>query len=155
MLLAPETVSLVIIDDDAPSLRFLKIALSQHGVEIYTASCPLEGLELIRRHRPSMVLTDLRMAGLSGLEVLRRVKSMAPATQVLIMTAAPSAATRRDALRDGATRYLEKPIDVSILRRGLGELVDIVRRRAAAVGEAREESGFILQGGETPRSCEE
>src|SRR5947209_5489927 len=80
-------VKLVIIDDNAGSLEFLSNALSQSGLEIFTAQDPEEGLEIIFREHPDIVLTDLVMPGISGLEVLDRVVAFDPAIDVVLMTA--------------------------------------------------------------------
>ena len=66
-------VSLVIIDDNPGSLELLSAALGREGVEIFTAQDPEEGIEIVFREHPQIVLTDLVMPGLNGLEVLERL----------------------------------------------------------------------------------
>src|ERR1041384_1919671 len=80
-------VSLLIIDDNEGSLEFLAAALSQTGVEILTASDPEQGLDLVYSRHPQIVLTDLVMPGMSGMEVLDRIMELDSSTDVILMTA--------------------------------------------------------------------
>src|ERR1035438_50481 len=99
-------VVLVIIDDNAGSLELLSTALAREGLSIFTASDPEEGLEIIFREHPQIVLTDLVMPGLSGLEVLERVVDFDPAIDVVLMTAHYTSESAVDAIRKGASGYL-------------------------------------------------
>ena len=80
-------ISLVIIDDNPGSLELLSSALAQPGLEIFTASDPEEGLDLIHAKHPQIVLTDLVMPGMSGMEVLERIMEFDPSIDVILMTA--------------------------------------------------------------------
>ena len=71
----PEALSIVIIDDNPGSLELLSVALAHSDAAVYTSSNPVEGLELVRKHRPRLVVTDLVMPDMSGLEVLQHVVS--------------------------------------------------------------------------------
>ncbi|HET9164356.1 MAG TPA: response regulator, partial [Candidatus Angelobacter sp.] len=66
-------IELVIIDDNPRSLEYISTALASENVKIFTASDPEEGLDLVYTHRPQVVMTDLVMPHMSGLEVLERV----------------------------------------------------------------------------------
>src|SRR5947209_18625380 len=81
------SVSVVIIDDNPRSLEFVSSALNREGVEIFTASDPEQGIDLVYSHRPQVVVTDLVMPNMSGLEVLERIIDFDPATDVVLMTA--------------------------------------------------------------------
>ncbi|HTV83482.1 MAG TPA: sigma-54 dependent transcriptional regulator [Acidobacteriaceae bacterium] len=134
--------SIVILDDNPGSLELLSTALSREGVAIHTASRPTEALDLIRRIRPQLVLTDLVMPEMSGLEVLSRVMEFAPATDVVLMTAHYTTETAVEAIRKGAADYLEKPIRLALLRERVGRLIEDTRRRLAA-GTESEFEGLI------------
>src|SRR5436309_2629963 len=123
------SVSLVIIADNPGSLDLLSSALSQEGLDIYVASDPEAGLDLVYERHPQIVLTDLVMPGMSGMEVLERVMEFDPATDVILMTAHYSTETAVEAIRKGASDYLNKPISISTLRQRIGQLVDEARRR--------------------------
>ena len=130
MVSAKETsVSLVIIDDNPGSLELLSSALAQDGLNISVASDPETGLDLVHELHPHIVLTDLVMPGLSGMEVLERVMEFDPSTDVILMTAHYSTESAVEAIRKGASDYLNKPISIATLRQRIGKLVDEARRR--------------------------
>lgn len=143
-------ISIVILDDNPGSLELLSAALAREGVTIHTAARPSEALHLVEKHRPQLVLTDLVMPEMTGLDVLRRVMEMAPATDVVLMTAHYTTETAVQAIRQGAADYLEKPIRLPVLRERVGRLIDEARRRQEAGSEAEFE-GLI---GTSPRMAE-
>jgi DNA-binding NtrC family response regulator len=143
-------ISIVILDDNPGSLELLATALSQEGVAIHTAPRPTEALDLIRRHRPQLVLTDLVMPEMSGLDVLNRVMEIAPATDVVLMTAHYTTETAVQAIRNGAADYLEKPIRLPVLRERVGRLIADAKQRQQPGGEPEFE-GII---GSSPRMAE-
>ena len=120
---------LLIIDDDAGSLDLLSTALAQPGLEILTASDPEDGLDMACSRHPQIVLTDLIMPTLSGIEVLERVIEIDPATDVILMTAHYSSETAVEAIEKGASDYLNKPISLPRLRERIGRLEEEARKR--------------------------
>lgn len=84
---AKPVVSLLIIDDNPGSLELLSSALAQPGLEILTASDPEDGLDIACSRHPQIVLTDLVMPHLSGLDVLERIMEIDPSRDVVLMTA--------------------------------------------------------------------
>jgi DNA-binding NtrC family response regulator len=122
-------VSLVIIDDNPGSLELLSSALAQEGLEISVASDPEAGLDLVYDLHPQIVLTDLVMPGMSGMEVLDRIMEFDPSTEVILMTAHYSTESAVEAIRKGASDYLNKPISIATLRERIGNLVKESRRR--------------------------
>jgi DNA-binding NtrC family response regulator len=73
-------------------------------------------LELVNRVRPRLVLTDLMMPGMSGLEVLEEVVKFDPTIDVVLMTAHYTTETAVEAIRNGAADYLQKPVEIPLLR---------------------------------------
>jgi len=122
-------VSLVIIDDNPRSLEFLSEALARENLKIFTASGPEEGIDLVYTHRPQIVMTDLVMPGMSGLDVLARIMEFDPAIDVILMTAHYTSETAVEAIRKGAADYLNKPISLSVLRDRVGRLIDTAVQR--------------------------
>ena len=122
-------VTLVIIDDNPGSLEFLSTALAHDGLTIFTAQDPEEGIEIIFREHPQIVLTDLVMPSMSGLEVLERTVEFDPAIDVVLMTAHYSSESAVEAIRKGASDYLNKPVPVALLRERIARLIDEARRR--------------------------
>jgi DNA-binding NtrC family response regulator len=127
--LSEPNVSLVIIDDNLGSLEMLSSALSRQGLDIFTASDPQRGLDLIRAKHPQIVLTDLVMPGMSGLEVLERTAAFDPSIDVVLMTAHYTTETAVEAIRKGAADYLNKPVSISVLRERIGKFVAEAERR--------------------------
>ena len=122
-------VSMLIIDDNPGSLELLSDALAQPGLEILTASDPEEGLDLFCNRRPQIVLTDLIMPQMSGIEVLERIMEVDPATDVILITAQYSTESAVEAIQKGASDYLNKPVSIGPLRQRIGKLVETARQR--------------------------
>src|SRR3984885_15875097 len=112
-------ITLVIIDDNPGSLELLSTALAQEDLTIFTAQDPEEGIEFVYREHPQIVLTDLVMPGITGLEVLDRVVEFDPAIDVVLMTAHYSSESAVEAIRRGASDYLKKPGPFGVLRGGI------------------------------------
>src|SRR5437588_9857592 len=77
---------LVVIDDDPKNLKFVNFILANVGLEIHTASDPQSGLDLIHRLRPQIVLMDLVMPGVQGMELLQKIVEFDPGIDVILMT---------------------------------------------------------------------
>jgi len=131
MTRAPGTVTVVLIDDNPRSLEFLETALGAMDVRILSASDPEEGLDLVYTHHPQVVMTDLVMPKLGGLEVLERIIELDPAIDVVLMTAHYTTDTAVEAIRKGAADYLNKPISLNSLRERVWKLIDAASRRQA------------------------
>ena len=115
--------SIVIVDDDPGSLEYLSAALAGSGLEIFTAASGEEALALIYPHRPQIVLSDLTMPTLSGLDVLRMVKEFDPKISVVIMSSDDPSVELAKTLEQAGTTYLKKPITLSVLRGCIGQLL--------------------------------
>jgi len=149
--------SLLIIDDNLGSLELLSNALGQPGLEVFTASDAKAGLELFYKRRPEIVLADLVMPRLTGMEVLERIMEVDPATYVILMTAHYSAETAVDAIKKGASDYLNKPVSIGPLRERVSKLVDEVRKREHSLqleDELRTNSEFEGIVGRSPQMWE-
>jgi DNA-binding NtrC family response regulator len=130
---AQQHISLLAIDDDPQSLELVSEALSDNGLRILTADSPERGLELLRRERPQIVLSDIVMPKMNGMELLSRILEIDPAANVILMTAHYSTEAAVEAIKKGACDYLNKPISLSVLRERIGKLADDARRRQRAV----------------------
>jgi DNA-binding NtrC family response regulator len=150
-------ISLVIIDDNPGSLELLSTALSRHGLRIFTAQDPEEGVEIVYREHPQIVLTDLVMPGISGLEVLERIVEFDPAIDVILMTAHYTSETAVEAIRKGASDYLNKPVAIASLRERIGKLIQEGQRRQRVTGidsETVENANFEGMVGRSPAMWE-
>lgn len=100
---------ILIIDDDSSLRRVMQFALEEGGYACLTADSGEEGLLLFREHRPSILVTDLKMPGISGFEVLQSVLNEAPETLVIVVTAFGTIESAVEAMKAGAFDYLTKP----------------------------------------------
>jgi DNA-binding NtrC family response regulator len=102
---------ILVVDDDESLRRITQLQLEEAGHEVLTASSGDAALKVIEEEAPALVITDLKMPGLSGLEVLKKVRGSHPQTTVLIITAFGTVETAVEAMKAGAYDYITKPID--------------------------------------------
>jgi DNA-binding NtrC family response regulator len=106
---------ILVVDDEHSVLTSFQKILGRQGHDVVTASSGEQALQLLSSDEPDLMILDVRMAGLTGLETLKRVREFAPDLPVIIMTAYGTSDTAMDAVRLGAFEYLLKPFDVSTL----------------------------------------
>jgi DNA-binding NtrC family response regulator len=106
---------IVVIDDEVNAAAALETLLREDGYDVAQANEARTGLALVEKTDPDIVLTDLRMPGMDGLELLAKVKELRPDTMVILMTAYGTVKTAVRAMKLGAEDYLPKPIDVEEL----------------------------------------
>jgi DNA-binding NtrC family response regulator len=117
------------IDDDPQNINLVTAVLQTENVEILSTTDPIAGLELFRRTRPQVVLLDLIMPNVKGMELLEQIVEMDPAAEVILMTGHYSTESAVEAIQKGACDYITKPLDVERLRsRVNGILADAKRR---------------------------
>ena len=112
MLAEHEARSLLVVDDDEVFRTRLGRAFADRGFEVRTAASAEEALLLARQDSPEFAVVDLRMPGASGIDVVRELCAIDPATVVVVLTGYGSIATAVEAIRAGAVHYLSKPADV-------------------------------------------
>jgi DNA-binding NtrC family response regulator len=112
---AANTPRILIVDDDPGQRSLLDSFLRTQGFETVLADSGEKALELLRRQDFSLMISDVRMPGLSGLETLRRARQQHAVLQVLLVTAYADIREAVGAMRDGALNYLAKPIDLDEL----------------------------------------
>jgi two-component system, OmpR family, KDP operon response regulator KdpE len=105
---------ILVIDDEFQITRVLRAALSAQGYDVRTANDPEEGLRLFHDWPPDLVITDLMMPGLSGVEVCRIVRSRAT-TPVLVLSVREHERSKVEALDAGADDYVTKPFSIQEL----------------------------------------
>ncbi|HZX41214.1 MAG TPA: response regulator [Myxococcaceae bacterium] len=109
------SLSILLVDDDENFRERMGRALRDRGHEVRTAGSPEEAARLARENSPECAVVDLRMPGGSGLEVVSALRSIDPATAVVVLTGYGSIATALEAVRRGALHYLQKPVDADEL----------------------------------------
>jgi DNA-binding response OmpR family regulator len=123
---------LLIVDDEQSVREVLSEYFTGQGYEVESAQDGAEALVAVLRYRPDLVLLDIQMPGLDGVETLRRVRAVAPAVPVIMVTANEDVDLARDTLKLGALDYVAKPFDFTYLERAvMAGLVHARARRAA------------------------
>jgi two-component system response regulator HydG len=106
----PDAPTVLVVDDDDASLDSLERIFQREGMRVLTAQNARVALELARTHRIEVVLTDLMMPGVSGLELLKALKQVSSDIEVVMMTAYGTVETAVQAMREGAYDFVEKPL---------------------------------------------
>jgi two-component system NtrC family sensor kinase len=101
---------ILLIDDEADILRVLSMSLKVDGYDVATALNGEEGLEIFAKDKPDIVLTDIKMPGMSGIEVLKTVKELDEETEVIIITGHGDIDSAIEALHYGASDFINKPV---------------------------------------------
>lgn len=102
-------VKVIVIDDEDIVLKSCQRALTPEGYEVKTAKSGMEGLKMLEKEPFDIVLADIKMPDMDGIEVLRRIKEGWPETEVVMITGYSTVATAVDAIKLGAFDYIEKP----------------------------------------------
>ncbi|HEV8246837.1 MAG TPA: response regulator, partial [Polyangiaceae bacterium] len=103
-------VTVLVVDDEPSNLTSLQKIFQREGMRVFTAESAKLALELVRKHRVQVVLTDLMMPGTNGLELLKALKELSPDTELVMMTAYGTVETAVQAMREGAYDFVEKPL---------------------------------------------
>ena len=144
---------ILIVDDERSMREFLEIMLQNDG---HTVTCAAGGgiaLELLDRETFDLVVTDIRMKPVNGLEVLKKVKAVSPSTVVVVISAYAGAETAVAAMKEGAYDYLPKPFQIDEIRAVIANALSCREEEAAVAPESSEGGGPFHFGcliGESP-----
>jgi two-component system, NtrC family, response regulator HydG len=111
-----EGLTLLIIDDEPSHAEVLAESLERVGYRCIIATSGAAGVAMLTEAEPDVILTDLKMEGLDGLAVLRKARQELPDSQVVVITGHGDVQTAVEAMRAGATNYLQKPVNLAELR---------------------------------------
>jgi len=116
----------ILVVDDAPvNLKLMRLLLTHEGYEVRTAECAEDALRMLSNYRPELILADIQLPGMNGLDMTRRVKEnpRTNAIRVVALTACAVKEDRESALRAGCEDYISKPIDTSTLSSKVRDLL--------------------------------
>jgi two-component system, OmpR family, KDP operon response regulator KdpE len=130
----------LVIDDEPQITRVLRASLAMQGYEVRTANDPEEGLQVFRDWPPDLVITDLMMPGMSGVEVCRAIRSRV-ATPVIVLSVRDHERSKVEALDAGADDYVTKPFSIQEL---LARVRAHLRRAPERGTEAIEVGDFVV-----------
>lgn len=117
--------SVLLVDDEENFSHTLAERLSLRGIQVETVPDGAAALAYIARRRPGVVVLDVMMPGMSGFEVLRRLKELHPGMQVILLTGAGSVRDAIEGMHIGAFDYLTKPVDIEVLTAKISEAVKV------------------------------
>ena len=121
--------SILVVEDDPSLRRIMQLRMDHNGFRVVCAASGEEGLATLDREPFDLVLTDLMLPGVSGLDVLRQSKAQFPGTAVIVLTAFGSVETAVEAMKSGAFDYLTKPVDNEELLLAVNRALETVRLR--------------------------
>ena len=108
--------SILIVDDQKDLCTVLSDSLSQDRYRVFTAPNGKLALQLAKKENPDLILLDIKMPGMDGIEVLRKIKKMKKEIVVIMFTAYGTLETARKAMKLGAYDYVTKPVDLFLLK---------------------------------------
>src|SRR5262244_1940753 len=117
MTLTTPAARILVIDDNPQVVDILGVCLRQEGYGVLGALTSDEGLKLAILSRPELVLLDIALPETNGIELLKRIRSINPATRVIMVTGNSDPVLAREALHLGALAYIDKPFDFAYLKR--------------------------------------
>ena len=153
-----KTKNILVVDDHAAARESVADVLRHAGYEVTGLASPVEALPQLEQYAFDLVITDLQMPGMDGLEFIRQIRLRQLPTQVLMITAHATISSAVDAMRQGAFDYLEKPFDANqlenLVRNAIerGELLTLDVPKSVEFGDDRESSLAMI--GESPAMCE-
>ncbi len=110
-----EKMKMMLVDDEERFLSTTKKLLLKKGYDVLTAVSGSEALEKLRTHNIHVVILDVKMPGMDGIETLKAIKKLFPMVEVIMLTGHATAESAVQGLKSGATDYLMKPTDVNDL----------------------------------------
>jgi len=118
---------ILVIDDEQPTLTMFELLLKTLGHDVLLANSGENGLEIFREHRPPLVLTDIKMPGMDGIEVLGRLKEEEPSVEVVVITGHGDMDVAIQALNLDATDFINKPLRLEVLKKALTRVQERIK----------------------------
>jgi DNA-binding NtrC family response regulator len=119
---------ILIIDDDEVQLSLLQTVLSDQGYTLYSTADGPQGIELFRTHHPDLVLLDIGLPSISGIEVMKQVRQIDGRAKIIVITGYASVESAVHAIREGAWDYIRKPYNLQELARKVESALSIVKK---------------------------
>ncbi|QPC47740.1 response regulator [Mangrovibacillus cuniculi] len=114
---------ILIVDDQFGIRILLNEVLSKEGYETFQAANGFQALDIVQKHAPHLVLLDMKIPGMDGIEILKRMKVIDPAIRVIIMTAYGELDMIQEAKDLGALTHFAKPFDIDDIRKAVKEYI--------------------------------
>jgi DNA-binding response OmpR family regulator len=149
--------TILVIDDEKPTLDMFSLFLEAYGFQVHTAENGEQGLALFQEIKPRIVLTDIKMPGMDGIEVLKRIKELDPLAEVIVITGHGDMDLAIEALNLDATDFINKPLkkeDLDAALKRSQERLHLARIKSDEITVRRTDGVAVLdiQGNVTSRT---
>lgn len=133
-----DTISILYVEDeeDAREILLATLRRSLPGLQLFSAANGLEGLELFRQHAPRIVLTDIRMPAMNGIELSKAIRNLAPETVIIATSAYSDTEFLLNAIEIGINHFVMKPLDFKRLLATINRVIDMVRLEQQVLTQA-------------------
>jgi len=122
---------LLIVDDEVEICDFLRSFFEERDYEVATATSGSEALIQLEKVKPDVVLLDIKMPGMTGIEALEKMKQKSPRTKVIMVTAIETRDRIEECLRLGADNYITKPLSLEYLENDVREKIESLKGTSA------------------------
>ena len=130
-------IKLLLVDDEKGLCEYLRDFFKPRGYNVFVATNGQDALSIAKKEKPELVLLDINMPGMDGLEVLRRIKSISPEARVIMITVSDDADTRQKAKNLGADEFIKKPFTTDYLE-------DVVILKVNEMIKAKESAKILI-----------
>ena len=134
----PSDPDVLIVDDDEGPRRSLYL-IFRNDYKVLLAASGAEALEIVQCHQIDAAILDIRMTGMSGIELLEKLKAVDPAMEAIMLTGYETIETIRQALRFGACDYLSKPFDLETIRATVANALRLLGRPGGGTPRSKDE----------------
>ncbi len=141
------TAKVLLVDDEEDFVEVLAERLQVRGLDVYTADCGLKALDMVGEQGFDIIVLDLAMPGMDGLETLQKIKEHDADIEIVMLSGKGTMRSGIDAIKSGAEDFLEKPVDLNVLLEKIEEakerrLLTLQKRASEKVSEILKKKGW-------------
>jgi len=141
------TAKVLLVDDEKDFVEVLAERLQVRGLDVYTADCGLKALDMVGEQGFDIIVLDLAMPGMDGLETLQKIKEHDSDIEIVMLSGKGTMRSGIDAIKSGAEDFLEKPVDLNVLLEKIEEakerrLLTLQKRASEKVSEILRKKGW-------------
>lgn len=127
--------NILIVDDEDVVLSLLSDALEEEAAELITANSAAKAIEIIQQNPIDLLITDIRMPGMDGIELAGRAAFERPKIKIIFMTGYANLNSAKDAIRHGAIDYILKPFELKEIRKAVWKALNLISENKAKESE--------------------
>jgi len=127
--------NILIVDDEDVVLSLLSDALEEEAAELITTNSATKAIEIIQQNPIDLLITDIRMPGMDGIELAGRAAFVQPKIKIIFMTGYANLNTAKDAIRHGAIDYILKPFELKEIRKAVWKALNLISENKAKESE--------------------